>query len=104
MHDKRDSLYLALIGEAISDIRRRFSDAAYDRFLSDRDEQALASFGSRLSAKLQTSCRLVFGPDIRAFRGQVWLLFATSCRTSITASMLLWRGKVYTPSTTSKRW
>ena len=44
MQDDRDALYLALIGEAISDIRRRFSDMAFDRFLSDRDEQALAAF------------------------------------------------------------
>ena len=40
----RDPLYLTLIGEAIADIRRRFSDMTYEQFLSDRDEQALAAF------------------------------------------------------------
>ncbi len=37
-------VYLSLIGAAIDDVRRRLSNAEYDCFLSDRDEQALAAF------------------------------------------------------------
>ncbi|MBC7638134.1 MAG: hypothetical protein H7251_21310, partial [Acetobacteraceae bacterium] len=44
MQIERDTLYLSLIGEAISDIHRRFSDMDFSLFLMDRDEQALASF------------------------------------------------------------
>ena len=44
MPEARDALYLSLIGEAIADVRRRFSDMAFDLFLADRDEQALAAF------------------------------------------------------------
>jgi uncharacterized protein with HEPN domain len=40
----RDPLLLSLIGEAIADIRRRFGTMAFDSFLADRDEQALAAF------------------------------------------------------------
>lgn len=53
----RDPLYLPLIGEAIADIRRRFSDITYEQFLSDRDEQALAAF--RLSIICENANKLL---------------------------------------------
>jgi uncharacterized protein with HEPN domain len=79
MHEERDSLYLALIGEAIFDIRRRFSDAAYDDFLSDRDEQALGSFrlaiigenANKLSAGLRARHPGIPWSDMVAFRNIV---------------------------------
>ena len=79
MHKERDVLYLVLIGEAISDIRRRFSDMAYDRFLSDRDEQALAAFrlaiigenANKLSAGIKGRHPGIPWPDMVAFRNIV---------------------------------
>ncbi len=79
MQDDRDALYLALIGEAISDIRRRFSDMAFDRFLSDRDEQALAAFrlsiigenANKLSLALRARHPGIPWPDMVAFRNIV---------------------------------
>jgi uncharacterized protein with HEPN domain len=63
----RDPLYLTLIGEAIADIRRRFGDMDFDKFLADRDEQALAAF--RLSIIGENANKLSVGvrarhPDI----------------------------------------
>ena len=79
MQEERDALYLALIGEAISDIRRRFSDMAFDLFLSDRDEQALAAFrlsiigenANKLSAGLRASHPGIPWGDMVAFRNIV---------------------------------
>lgn len=79
MGDNRDALYLALIGEAIADIRRRFSDMAFDRFLVDRDEQALAAFrlsivgenANKLSAALRARHVAIPWADMVAFRNIV---------------------------------
>ena len=79
MQNERDALYLALIGEAISDIHRRFSDMALDLFLSDRDEQALAAFrlsiigenANKLSAGLRARHPEIPWPDMVAFRNIV---------------------------------
>lgn len=79
MDNERDALYLALIGEAISDIRRRFADAAYDAFLSDRDEQALAAFrlaiigenANKLSAGIRARHPGIPWSDMVAFRNIV---------------------------------
>lgn len=79
MRDERDALYLALIGEAISDIRRRFSPMAQDVFLSDRDEQALAAFrlsiigenANKLSSALRARHPGIPWPDMIAFRNIV---------------------------------
>ena len=75
MQDQRDALYLTLIGEAIADIRRRFSDVAFDFFLNDRDEQALASFrlsiigenANKLSAELRARHSEIPWSDMVAF-------------------------------------
>ncbi len=79
MADERDALYLALIGEAVNDIRRRYSDMALDVFLSDRDEQALASFrlsiigenANKLSTALRTRHPVIPWGDMIAFRNIV---------------------------------
>jgi uncharacterized protein with HEPN domain len=79
MENDRDALYLALVGEAVADIRRRFSDMAFDRFLSDRDEQALASFrlsiigenANKLSAVLKARHEAIPWGDMVAFRNIV---------------------------------
>jgi uncharacterized protein with HEPN domain len=79
MSDERDTLYLSLIGEAIADIRRRFADLAYDIFLSDRDEQALAAFrlsivgenANKLSSGLRGRHPGIPWPDMVAFRNIV---------------------------------
>jgi uncharacterized protein with HEPN domain len=41
---ERDGLYLRLIAEAIDDIQRRIALIDLQRFLADRDEQALTAF------------------------------------------------------------
>ncbi len=41
---ERDGLYLRLIAEAIDDIQRRIALTDMQRFLADRDEQALTAF------------------------------------------------------------
>ena len=79
MQDERDALYLALIGEAIADIRRRFADMAFDRFLADRDEQALAAFrlsiigenANKLLPALRARHPGIPWPDMVAFRNIV---------------------------------
>ena len=79
MHENRDALYLALIGEAIADIHRRFSDMAFDCFLADRDEQALASFrlsiigenANKLSGALRARHPVIPWADMVAFRNIV---------------------------------
>ena len=79
MGDDRDALYLALIGEAIADVRRRFSDMALDRFLADRDEQALAAFrlsiigenANKLSGALRVRHENIPWADMVAFRNIV---------------------------------
>ncbi len=40
----RDQLYLRLIADAIADVHRRISLTDLERFLKDRDEQALTAF------------------------------------------------------------
>lgn len=79
MSDDRDILYLALINEAIADIVRRFSNLDYQRFLSDRDEQALAAFrlsiigenSNKLSIALKDRHPEIPWPDMVAFRNIV---------------------------------
>ena len=79
MQDERDALYLALIGEAIADIRRRFADLEFSRFLSDRDEQALAAFrlsiigenANKLSSILKARHSTIPWSDMVAFRNIV---------------------------------
>ncbi len=79
MSNTRDPLYLTLIGEAVSDIQRRFGDMALDRFLSDRDEQALASFrlsiigenANKLSVELRQRHPEIPWSDMVAFRNIV---------------------------------
>jgi uncharacterized protein with HEPN domain len=79
MSDDRDALYLSLIGEAIADIRRRSSDLAFDKFHSDRDEQALAAFrlsiigenANKLSCALRDRHPGIPWPDMVAFRNIV---------------------------------
>jgi uncharacterized protein with HEPN domain len=79
MPDERDALYLSLIGEAIADIRRRFSDLAFDSFLTDRDEQALAAFrlsiigenANKLSTALRDRHSGIPWADMVAFRNIV---------------------------------
>ena len=76
MQIERDTLYLSLIGEAISDIYRRFSDMDFSLFLMDRDEQALASFrlsiigenANKLSAQLRSRHPQIPWGDMVAFR------------------------------------
>lgn len=63
MMNERDHLYLSLIQEAVLDIRRRFGDMLYERFLSDRDEQALAAF--RLSIIGENANKLSNDPKSR---------------------------------------
>ena len=79
MQIERDTLYLSLIGEAISDIYRRFSDMDFSLFLIDRDEQALASFrlsiigenANKLSAQLRSRHPQIPWGDMVAFRNIV---------------------------------
>ena len=79
MQIERDTLYLSLIGEAISDIYRRFSDMDFSLFLMDRDEQALASFrlsiigenANKLSAQLRSRHPQIPWGDMVAFRSIV---------------------------------
>ena len=79
MQIERDTLYLSLIGEAISDIHRRFSDMDFSLFLMDRDEQALASFrlsiigenANKLSAALRSRHSEIPWADMVAFRNIV---------------------------------
>ena len=59
---ERDRLYLRLIAEAIVDIQRRIASTDLERFLIDRDEQALTAFrlliigenANKLSASLKS--------------------------------------------------
>lgn len=75
----RDPLYLSLIGEAIADIRRRFSVMTYEQFPLDRDEQALAAFrlsiigenANKLSAELKARHPEIPWADMVAFRNIV---------------------------------
>jgi len=79
MQGERDPLYLALIAEAIADIRRRFADMPLDRFLGDRDEQALASFrlsiigenANKLSSSVRERHPEIPWSDMVAFRNIV---------------------------------
>jgi uncharacterized protein with HEPN domain len=79
MTDDRDTLYLTLIGEAVADIQRRLETVAYDRFLVDRDEQALAAFRlsiigentNKLSAELKERHLEIPWADMVAFRNIV---------------------------------
>lgn len=67
MLNARDTLHLTLIGEAMADIRRRFGDMAFDRFLADRDEQALAAF--RLSIIGENANKL--SGDVKAHHSEI---------------------------------
>lgn len=75
----RDPLYLTLIDEAVADINRRFGDMAFDLFLVDRDEQALAAFrlsiigenANKLSAELRARHSEIPWADMAAFRNIV---------------------------------
>ena len=79
MLGERDALYLSLIGEAVADIRRRFSDMALDQFLDDRDEQALAAFrlsivgenANKLSGEFRARHPGIPWSDMVAFRNIV---------------------------------
>ncbi len=79
MADERDTLYLTLIGEAITDIRRRFPATVSDKFFSDRDEQALAAFrlsivgenSNKLSAEIKARYPEIPWSDMVAFRNIV---------------------------------
>jgi uncharacterized protein with HEPN domain len=79
MTNDRDTLYLTLISEAIADIRRRFPMMEYDRYLSDRDEQALAAFrlsiigenSNKLSLELKARHSEIPWADMVAFRNIV---------------------------------
>lgn len=79
MVSERESLYLALIGEAISDVHRRLNETEYHLFLSDRDEQALAAFrlsiigenANKLSAELKARHPKIPWADMVAFRNIV---------------------------------
>ncbi len=79
MTNDRDTLYLTLISEAIADIRRRFPTIEYDRYLSDRDEQALAAFrlsiigenSNKLSLELKARHSEIPWADMVAFRNIV---------------------------------
>jgi uncharacterized protein with HEPN domain len=76
---ERDPLYLTLIGEAITDIRRRFGAMIYEQFLIDRDEQALAAFrlsiigenANKLSNDLKQRHPIIPWVDMVAFRNIV---------------------------------
>jgi uncharacterized protein with HEPN domain len=79
MATDRDDLRLVLMAEAISDIHRRLNEADYERFMADRDEQALAAFrlsiigenANKLSAPLQQRHPHLPWPDMVAFRNIV---------------------------------
>ena len=79
MQIERDTLYLSLIGEAISDIDLRFSDMDFSLFPIDRDEQALSSFrlsifgenANKLSAELRSRHPQIPWADMVAFRNIV---------------------------------
>ncbi len=79
MINNRDTLYLTLIDEAISDIRRRFQKMDYALYVSDRDEQALAAFrlsiigenSNKLSLELKARHSGIPWADMVAFRNIV---------------------------------
>jgi uncharacterized protein with HEPN domain len=76
---QRDGLLLAIIAEALADIRRRLADADFDTFMKDRDEQALAAFrlslvgenANKLSAAIKQRHPHLPWPDMVAFRNIV---------------------------------
>lgn len=76
MSGDRDLLYLSLIAEAVEDIRRRYADMPYGRYLADRDEQALAAFrlsiigenANKLSPELRMRHDAIPWRDMIAFR------------------------------------
>jgi uncharacterized protein with HEPN domain len=75
----RDGLYLALIVEAIADVRRRIGAGEFEAFIADRDEQALAAFRlsiigentNKLSDELKARHPHLPWPDMVAFRNIV---------------------------------
>jgi uncharacterized protein with HEPN domain len=75
----RDGLYLALIVEAIEDIRRRIGASNFEAFMADRDEHALAAFrlsiigenANKLSEELKKRQPNLPWPDKVAFRNIV---------------------------------
>jgi uncharacterized protein with HEPN domain len=76
---ERDGLYLAIIAEALADIRRRLAEAEFQAFLADRDEQALAAFRlsivgentNKLSSELKARHPHLPWADMIAFRNIV---------------------------------
>ncbi len=73
MANDRDILYLTLIGEAIADIRRRFTNLRYDAYFSDRDEQALAAFRLSIIGENSNKLSSELKRYIVIFHGQTWL-------------------------------
>ena len=75
----RDVVHLAIIAEALSDLRRRMTDADFATFMADRDEQALTSFrlsilgehATKLSPELKARHPAVPWVDMRGFRNIV---------------------------------
>ena len=75
----RDGLHLAIIAEALADLRRRMADADLATFLSDRDEQALTAFRlsiigehtNKLSGAVRARHRELPWADMVAFRNIV---------------------------------
>jgi uncharacterized protein with HEPN domain len=75
----RDGLYLALIAEAIEDIRRRIGTTDFVVFMADRDEHALTAFrlsmigenANKLSVELKARHPELPWPDMVAFRNIV---------------------------------
>jgi uncharacterized protein with HEPN domain len=75
----RDSFYIALIGEAVADIQRRLVDIEFEKFVADRDEQALTAFrlsiigenSNKLSPELKNRHPDLPWLDMVAFRNMV---------------------------------
>jgi uncharacterized protein with HEPN domain len=79
MPTPRDELYLTIIAEAIGDIQRRLSACDLQKFLGDRDEQALLAFrlsiigenANKLSDALKTRHAHLPWADMYVFRNIV---------------------------------
>ena len=75
----RDGLYLAVIAEALADIERRIASTDLQKFMADRDEQALTAFrlsiigenANKLSLELKTRHPHLPWVDMVAFRNIV---------------------------------
>lgn len=76
---ERDQLHLRLIAEAVADVLRRISLTQIEKFLNDRDEQALTAFrlliigenANKLSANLKLRHSELPWQRIVAFRNIV---------------------------------